>query len=224
MLSVVKKEIEPFDPSQPVIVDSTNNGTDTLSNDTTSTVNSFNPLSTGSWWKYKDSASGSVSTNTVGSDTRTFSSIVYKALVSTTDTQTDTLWAASPQPDYYLAAKGVSPSGSTYDLTFYYLNDTASVGYSKRYNAGSGNDFTAYITTTIIAKDLTMTIAGKTYTNITQTRLDLSYDFFGTVTESGFYNYFTAKGVGIVKIRAEVELGGISVLQTCSDLTDYHIE
>lgn len=214
-----QKEIQPFDPSQPPITDTTNNGGDT------SSVNSYQPLTTGSWWKYQDSATGAISLNTVASSTKTINGILHNALIATSDIQTDTVWTAAPRPNYYLVLQGASPNtGAAFDLTFHYLNDTASVGYNWQYNAGSGGDFTAYITTTIVAKNLTMTIGGKTYTNVIQTRLDLSYDIFGTLMDYGYYEYFTAQGVGILKIRAEIRNMGVPVMQTCSDLIDYSIQ
>ena len=214
-----QKEYDPFDPSQqPATGDSTSNGSDT------SSAGTYFPLTTGTWWKYKDSLTSVETTTTLASPTRMINGILYKAFVTVSDIQNDTEWVAAPRPNYYLSAQGVSPSGSVYDLTFNYLNDTASVGYSWRYNAGSGNDFTAYVTTTIVAKNLTITVAGKTYTNVIQTRLDLAYDIFGTVSDYGNYNYFTAKGVGIVKIRSELSLAGVPVYKTSSDLLDYSIK
>jgi hypothetical protein len=137
---------------------------------------------------------------------------------------TDTGWMASPQPNYYLYAKGVSPNtGASYDILFHYLNDTASVGNSWQYTAGQGNGFTAYIQTTIIEHNLTMTVAGKSYNNVIHTRLVWTYDIFGTSLDAMMYDYFTAKGVGIIKVRSE-GLTLISGFKACSDLIDYSIK
>ncbi|HEX6914374.1 MAG TPA: hypothetical protein VF145_03995, partial [Chitinophagaceae bacterium] len=136
----------------------------------------------------------------------------------------DTGWAASPVPNYYMAAKGNSPnSGAPYDILFHFLNDTASVGYNWQYVAGQGNGFTAHIKTTIIEKGITMTVAGKSYSNVIHTRLELIYDVFGTMTPSGSYDYFIAKGVGIIKIRSDIGMFGMT-FQACSDLVDYSIK
>ncbi len=224
-----QKELQPIDPLQPGTGDSTNNpqpGTgDTTGNGSdTNSVSSYYPLTTGSWWKYKDSTSGVITMSTLASTTKMINGILYKAAIYTSTIQNDTGWVAAPSPNYYLSQKGVSPSGLTYDLTFHYLNDTASVGYNWKYIAGSGNGFTAYITTTIIAKKLTVTVAGKTYTNVIQTHLDFSYDIFGSIMKFGDYDYFIAKGVGIVKIKSDISMSGAPVLKTSSDLIDYSIK
>lgn len=213
-----QKEIEPLDPLQ------SNNGNSGSSGGSAASANSYFPLTAGSWWKYKDSLTGTTSVGTVTSRTKSINNILYTALVSVMGTQSDTSWAASPQPNYYMTAKGVSPSGGSYDILFHYLNDTASVGYHWEYNAGNGNGFTALIKTTIIAKNLTMTVAGKTYNNVIQTRLDLTYDVLGSPMDFGYYTYFIAKGVGVIKVRSDLSMMGIPILQTSSDLIEYSIK
>jgi len=182
------------------------------------TVNSYQPLTTGTWWKYKDSASGTISTSSVINASRTINSVVYKGVSDAA--ATDTGWMASPQPNYYIAAEGQSPnSGAPYDIVFHYLNDTASVGYNWVYNAGQGNGFTAIMKTTIVQKNLTMIVQGKTYSNVIHSNMLLSYNIFGSIIEFGTYDYFTAKGVGIIKIRSD-----FGVFQSCSDLVDHLIK
>jgi hypothetical protein len=186
-------------------------------------ADSYQPLSTGSWWKYKDSASASISTLTVLSGTKTINGILYTDVKGEQGSQVDTAYQASPQPNYYFNAKGFSPNtGAPYDLTFHYLNDTAAVGYSWQYNGGQGNGFTAVMTTTIIEKNISVAIGGRTYTNVIHTQTALAYDILGTVMDFGTYDYFFAKGVGIIRVRAQLDAFG-TVLSSCSDLVDYHI-
>ena len=183
---------------------------------------SYNPTTVGTWWKYKDSTSGGLSTSTIANRTKTINGILYSAMVS--DIAPDTGWASSAQPNYYVYAKGISPNtGASYDILFHYLNDTASVGYSWRYIAGQGNGFTAYIRTTISERNMSMTVAGKSYTNVIHTRVLWTYDVFGSLMDAMVYDYFIAKGVGIIKVRSE----GLTLLagfKGCSDLIDYRIK
>jgi hypothetical protein len=145
-------------------------------------------------------------------------------MVNENSVQRDTAWIASPKPNYYLYAKGISPNtGASYDVTFHYLNDTASVGYNWQYLAGQGNGFTAYIQTIIVERNISMTVAGKSFTNVTHTRLIWSYDILGTVMEVMSYDYFIAKDVGIIKVRSE-GLNLLSGFKACSDLIDYSIK
>ena len=189
-----------------------------------STSGNYQPLTNGSWWKFKDSASGALSTTTATNSTQSFNSILYTALTSTNGTQTSTAYMAAPSPNYYMRIMGISPtSGAPFDITFHYLNDTASVAYNWTYNAGQGNGFTALVKTTILEKNITMSIEGKTYTNVTRTRLDLSYDIMGTIMDFGYYEFFASKGVGLVKTRAELGSFGMGI-KTCSNLVDHQIQ
>jgi len=208
-----QKEIE--DPSSSTNNNGNNNGNN-------NTQDSYHPLSVGSWWKWKDSASGSVTTNTVLSITKTINNITFNGMLGSANGRLDTGWAASPKPNYYYAAKGASPAGATFDLLFHYLNDTAAVGYTWEYNAGQGNGFTAKMKTTIIAKNLSLSVEGKNYTNVIQTRMLMSYDIFGTPMEFGSYDYFVAKGVGIIRIRSKLGAFGTS-FEACSNLIDHKI-
>jgi hypothetical protein len=193
-------------------------GTETGSN------GAYFPISSGTWWKYKDTASNGLSTETVVNRTKTINNIVYTAMLGENGVQKDTGWAAAPQPNYYLSEKGVSPNtGAAYDLTFHYLNDTASVGYTWRYAAGQGNGFTSYIQTTIIERNITMVVSGKSFSNVIHTRLDLSYNILGSVMDFMTYDYFVAKGVGIIKVRSEGQ-NLLAGFKACSDLVDYSIK
>jgi hypothetical protein len=184
----------------------------------TGNAGNYQPLTPGTWWKYLDTASGNFIIMTALNSTKTINNVVFRAFKSNLS-QTDTAYYASPAPNYYLYQKGVSPNtGAPYDLIFNFLNDTASVGYSWTYNAGSGNGFTAIHTVTIIEKGLTLNVQGHSYPDVIHTRLDFAYDL-GTIMNLGIYNFYTAKGVGIVRVRAE-----LPGLQTCSDLVEYHIQ
>lgn len=209
-----QKEIE--DPDS-----TSNNNGNNGNNGNNNSPDSYHPLSVGSWWKMKDTASGNIATTTVVNGSRTINNIVYSAMKSSNSP--DTAWAASPKPNYYIAGQGNSPnSGAAYNIVFHFLNDTASVGYSWEYNAGQGNGFAAIIKTTIIAKGLSMTVEGKNYTNVIQSRMVLSYDILGQVMPFATYDYFVAKGVGIIKLRADINAFSTS-MQSCSNLVDHKI-
>lgn len=185
---------------------------------------SYYPLTKDSWWKYKDSLTGTVTEGKVVANTRTAGGIQYTAIVPISTPATDTAWFASLSPNYYSYYNVISPQGVPVEILLHYLNDTASVGYSWKYTAGSGNGFTAYVTTTIAEKLASMTVVGKTYKDVIHTTLDLSYDIFGSEMDMGRYDYFTAKGVGIIKIRSGLSFMGQTVIETSADLIDYSIK
>jgi hypothetical protein len=188
------------------------------------TTDSYQPLSTGTWWNYKDSASGTIQLLTVLPITKLINSIRYNAVKGEVDGQIDTAYMASPRPNYYITQKGISPtSGASYDIVMNLLNDTASVGYNWKYNAGQGNGFTALMSATIMEKNISFTANGKTFPNVIHVQSVLSYDIFGSVIDFATYDYYFAKGVGIVKLRTEISAFGFSQT-SCTDLVDYSIK
>jgi hypothetical protein len=183
---------------------------------------SYYSTTVGSWWKFKDTASGIITTNRLVNRTKTMNGILYTAL--TADGFPDTAWVAAPRPDYYMYAKGQGlNTGASFEILFHFLNDTASVGYTWQYTAGSGNGLTALIQTTIMERNITMTVAGKTYNNVMHTQLVWTYDMFGTLIDAMSYDYFIAKGVGIIKVRSH-GLTLLSGFEACTDLIDYSIK
>ena len=72
-------------------------------------------------------------------------------------------------------------------------------------------------------KGISVTVQGQTYTNVIHTQLELSYNIFGIITPFAIYDYYLSKGVGIVRVRADISAFGTS-MQTCSDLAEYHLE
>lgn len=120
---------------------------------------SYQPLSANSYWKYKDSLSGSISQATMLNKTRLINNRKYTAALNTMSQQSDTSWMAVEGPNYYSFADVVSPnSGAPATLLFHFLNDTASVGYSWQYNAGHGNNTPAIIKTTIMERGISHTV------------------------------------------------------------------
>jgi hypothetical protein len=188
-------------------------------NNNNPTGGAYQPLTSASWWKYKDSSTGTQSTTTITAVSKTFNGIAYKAITSGNG---DTAYQGVKGPNYYMRIAGVSPNtGAPYDLTLNYLNDTASVGYTWQHNAGQGNGFAAITYTTILEKGLTMTVEGKTYTNVIHTFIDFQYDIAGSNMPYAEYEFYIAKDIGIIKTRGDI---GPGLLKTCSNLVDHHIQ
>ena len=127
------------------------NSTGSSSNN--NTANSYFPLTAGTWILHKDSATGRMTKMTATNRTAVRNNRLYTVMLSTTNSVTDSMLVAVNGPDYYHTFYGYSPNtNAPFDLTFYFLNDTASVGRSWYYNAGQGNGVTAYITTRIMER------------------------------------------------------------------------
>lgn len=182
------------------------------------------PLTSGTYWKYKDSADGTITTTTVTDQKKTIGTRTYTMITALSGTQVDTVYAAVDGPNYYYyVAESVPGSGGPVSLLLNYLNDTASVGYNWQYAAGQASGSTITVKTTIVEKGLQLTVNGKSFTNVTHTRLDLSTSLFGSNLQLGAYDFFIAQGVGIIILRANVGAFGSSTV-TSSSITDYHIQ
>ncbi|MDI3320496.1 hypothetical protein [Pinibacter soli] len=127
----------------------------------------------------------------------------------------------------YTKVKAASPNtGAVVDVNFIYLNDTASVGFKWTRTAGVGGGFTANMPGEIVEKNITKQIQGKTYTNVTHSRVSLSYIVpgFGELTLA-IYEFYIANNIGIVKVDSQVLDGfGNQTGSVISELTEYSIK
>lgn len=185
---------------------------------------SYQPLTAHSYWKYKDSLTGMVTQSTMLNKTKLINSRTYNASLSNMGQQIDTSWVAVDGPNYYAYADAAGMStGAPVKLLFHYLNDTASVGYNWQYDAGHVNGFPASIKTTIMERGITHTVEGKTYKDVIRTRLELYYDIMGTVMKVATYDYYVAKGVGIVRIRTFIDGAGMNFTSS-GNLLEYQVK
>ena len=185
---------------------------------------SYQPLSANSYWKYKDSLTGMVTQSTMLNQTKLINSRTYHASLSSMGQGTDTSWIAVDGANYYALADAVGmSSGAPVKLLFHYLNDTASVGYNWLYDAGHVNGFPASIRTTIMERGITHTVEGKTYKDVIRTQLELHYDIMGTVMKVATYDYYVAKGVGIVRVRTFIDGAGMNFTSS-GNLLEYQVK
>jgi hypothetical protein len=186
------------------------------------TSGAYQAYTKGSYWKYKDSATGGFTTMTATDKTKTINGRNYTAFLQANATQSDTAYYANENHDYYNYFDVKSnTSGAT--MLLHYLNDTATVGRSWQYAAGQGNGFAAYIRTTTLEKNISLTVNGKTYNNVIHTNLDLMYDVLGTLDKWASYEYYVAKDVGLIRLRTTISTLGLSVVSTL-DLVEYQIK
>jgi len=123
--------------------------------------------------------------------------------------------------NYYLNAE---QSGIT--VTMQILNDTMSVGNSWVYDMGTINGVPARGTGTIVEKLNTFTVQGETYSNVIHTQFVIAFNLLGNFTDFATYNFYFAKGKGIIKVNSNVTdiTGGGNNLTVAQDLIDYSIK
>ena len=195
----------------------------------TGTAGNYQPATKDSYWKYK--AVGPTTfefTSTSTGVKKTVDGIsytVFKNFDHATPTQFQEPMYGMKGRDYFSAFKGVSPNtGASFDMVFRYLNDTAAVGYKWDHKAGQGNGFVANIRGEIIEKNMTITVAGKTYKEVIHTRMKFEYELpgLGDVL-AATYDYYAANNVGLVKSVTTFPpmFGGQSGV---SELTEYAIK
>ena len=186
------------------------------------TPDTYQPVTKGSFWKYKDSALTGLTTILTATGTqKTISSKAYHVFSVETTGQ-----PAAEQ--YFYVAKPLYGmridlnNGAVATIEFIHLNDTASIGHTWTDNMLPVNGLAARFIGTVMEKNISKTVAGKNFTNVIHTQLNLEYElpFFGW-TNYAVYDYYIAKGVGIIRIET---VSGIAGLRTVSDLIDYSIK
>jgi hypothetical protein len=113
-------------------------------------------------------------------------------------------------------------NGTVTTIEFIHLNDTASIGYTWTDNMAPVNGLAARFIGTIMERNISKTVAGKNFTNVMHTQLNLEYEIpFMGWTNFAVYDYYVAKGVGIIRIETFSAIAGVT---TVSDLIDYSIK
>jgi len=97
------------------------------------------------------------------------------------------------------------------ELQFEYLNTNVAVGgtWTKPVNeSGTVNGAPARIVCTMAEKNISKVVNGKTFNNVIHTTVDLQYDLSNGFETVATYEFFSAKGVGIIEIDTEMDFFG----------------
>ncbi|WP_127128572.1 hypothetical protein [Pseudoflavitalea rhizosphaerae] len=190
-------------------------------------ADTYLPLTKGTTWKYKETGFADAEyTMTVTDRKQTVNNINFTVVTSDFQGTVVEGLMAQKGANYYIKQSGNSPNtGASFDFTMLFLNDKEAAGYTWDFNGGQGGGFTAKIPGKIIERDLSMTVAGKNYTNVIHTQLTLAYEMpvVGT-TDFMIYDYYVAKGVGIIKIDSETPPGIPVSVTSVVELQDYSIK
>jgi hypothetical protein len=189
--------------------------------DTTATSESYIPLSAGTFWVYKDSANSTYDTATVLSEKWLHDDINFTKVELASATDTSSSYYGIKDHNYYLYGE---QNGIT--LTMLVLNDTTSVGNGWVYDMGTINGVPARGTGTVMEKNITYTEQGETYDSVIHTQYVLAYNIVGTYTDFATYDFYFAKGVGVIKVQSsltDITGGGNNMLAT-QDLVDYDVK
>ncbi len=85
--------------------------------------------------------------------------------------------------------------------------------------------FSAKVPGKIIVKDISLTAGGKNYTNVIHTQVKLKYEIpLIGIMEAMTYDYYAAKGIGIVKIVSEADPIMMPGVGSVAELIEYNIK
>jgi len=187
----------------------------------------YQPTSANSYWHYKETGdiTADYTITSTGQKT-TINSIDYYTFNSTGSAGNVQSYMGVKNHNYYVLDQGTSPnSGASFDLNFLYLNDTASVGYTWQNAAGQGNGFTAETPGSVVEKGISLTVQGKSYTDVIHTQEELQYDIPGLgLLTFATYDYYVAKGIGIIRVVAAGDPTLAGGFHSTTDLVDYSIK
>jgi hypothetical protein len=189
--------------------------------DTTTANVSYMPITEGTYWVYKDSGlSNSYDTTTILAEDTVMNGITFTK-VHTVSAIADTFgFYGIKDHNYYLNAE---ESGIT--VTMLVLNDTMSVGNSWVYDMGTINNVPARGTGTIVEKLNAFTVQGETYPDVIHSRYVIALNFFGNYIDFATYDFYFAKGKGLIKLKSTVVDTGSGIdLTLTQDLIDYNIK
>jgi hypothetical protein len=180
--------------------ESTNNN---IKDVNTTTSDSFFPIGTGSTWSYyliSDGLASDIAVIKISDTNTTINSRSYHKASYMTKLYGDTT-------EYFYAGDHLFALKFTdllYQTTFdlQILNDTASVGYKWTAEATDNNllnNIPVRAVTTILEKNISKSVGGATFKNVTHTQVEIQYVLNGQAIEYATYDFYFAKGVGIIE-------------------------
>ncbi len=184
---------------------------------------SYFPVSSGSTWSYKDVIGGvnNTLTITMTGGTSVFNNKTYytaSGVSSVHGTNTGYYYAADNT--YAIRASSAS-AGVTIELQM--GNDAKAVGdtwTTTPTDNGTISGFPARTVNTIKEKGITKVVNGKTFTDVIHTQVDLQYNLGSGFTSTALYDFYLAKGVGMIETDTSVS-GNVYEKET---ITDYNIK
>lgn len=176
----------------------------------TSSSDSYQPTTSGSTWKYDNQIIGigdeDVTIKITGA-TAIFNNKTYYAATSTTKSTGTSTGYFYTDGTIYNTRTMVAQIGSSVELQYLDISKSTGGTWTNKVNdSGYINGISGRFLGTMAEKGISKTIGGKTFTNVIHTTIELQYDYglgagFETVIT---YQYYLAKGVGLIEIDSNV--------------------
>ena len=75
----------------------------------------------------------------------------------------------------------------------------------------------------IVEKDVTVVVAGKTYKKVVHSQLTISYQLPTGSIDASVYNFWFAKGIGLIKSASNADFLGVTAASK-SELLSYSVK
>ena len=185
------------------------------------TSDTYLPLTKGNTWIYNDNSGGFKDTQTLsvtGATTQINGKTYHDLNVQSQDDGPEIGYFYAG--DHTYALREVSPDSSI-TLELQLGDDNQDVGYSWMSfptDDGKVEGYPARLINTIREKGISKMINGRNYDNVIHTQAELQYDVGNGYTTTGTYDFFLAKGVGLIAEDLVID-GAIYESQTLSSYT-----
>lgn len=173
------------------------------SNKPSTTSNTYLPVTKGSTWTYNDITAGASDTRTItvtGATTQINGKTYDNIAINTVSSGNTTGYYLASNHQYAMRVLG-SQVAITLELQLGL--DNQNVGYSwttTPTDNGKVADFPARLINTIKETGISKTVNGKSYSDVIHTQGNLQYDFGTGYTTAGTYDFYLAKGVGLIEL------------------------
>lgn len=170
---------------------------------------SYQPVSKGSYWKYNADVAGIpiTQTTTMTGATQTINGKLYYTANTTTGTQSENTYYYHGEGKYTFRSTTLI-NGIT--LEFTYLTDNMTVGQKWTVpvtDDGTVNSFPAQLVGEVMESGISKVVSGKTFTDVVHTKLLLQYNITGAMETWQTYDFYTAKGVGLIQLDSSTPFG-----------------
>ncbi|MBS1530428.1 MAG: hypothetical protein JSU01_08985 [Bacteroidetes bacterium] len=168
----------------------------------TPSAGNYLPVTGGSSWKYSYMSDGGTTdtlTLTMTGATTLINGKTYHNVTSAYKQGTSQGYFYTGNHIYTTRSVAV---GSNVAMEFQLLNDTASVGYqwiSYPTDDGMLGGKPARTVNKIVEKNISRTINGKTFSNVSHTQVWLQYDLGSGFETTITYDFYLAKGIGLIE-------------------------
>lgn len=172
-----------------------------------SNADTYQPITKGSTWTYSVDFGRQTytTTATMTGDRSIFNGKTYYNMAATSTIQGGVSGISYFYSSAHLYSNRATSLVQNALVDMPYLIDTISVGktWSAKVNdAGAINGVPGRFVGTMMERNITKTVEGKTFKNVMHTQIELQYNLSGTFESFGNYDYYIAKGVGLIELDA----------------------